>query len=82
MQVPAYDPAPAGVHPYAYSGVVTLWKNTIAMSAELIIIVEDDEDDEDDQSETAGEGEEEEEEDATPDDEVSFIVYGSPCTHA
>ena len=31
IQVPAYEPWPAGVHECEYSGVVTLWKNTITM---------------------------------------------------
>lgn len=40
MQVPAYDPVPCGVQLLEYSGVVTLWKNTMAMSA-MVIVMED-----------------------------------------
>lgn len=43
MQVPAYEPWPWGVHAVEYSGVVTLWKKTMAISAEDIMMDEDEE---------------------------------------
>jgi hypothetical protein len=42
MQVPAYEPSPEGVQADEYKGVVADWKNTIAISAEVMRMEEPD----------------------------------------